>query len=162
MNKINDIKLDEKTNWIEVAWVNGHNEIIHCESFGDSDEYIDVLNQICNKLDTPLSEKEKEVLMEQKANRYIPTSEEVKQQKQEENKKLEEIRILSINSKSNQIIESKYPIYKQNNIMLLLTPYTEIDLEDMKMFMETVRGIAKNAKENNIAFDEIDWADLDK
>lgn len=87
MNKIKEIKLD-KTNWLEVTWIDGNNKEFHCESFGDTDEYIDLLNQRCIEFDTPLSKEDEKILAEQKANRYIPTSEEIEQQKIEEAKLL--------------------------------------------------------------------------
>lgn len=74
----------------------------------------------------------------------------------------ETIRIEQINSKAGEIITAKYPLYKQNNITLLLTPYTEIDKEEMCMFIDTVRGIAKTAKDNGTSFEDINWSDLDK
>ena len=70
-------------------------------------------------------------------------------------------RINNINARASNIIISKYPLYKQNNITLLLTPYTEIDLEEMKMYIETVRGIVKDAKNNNTPFEDINWGGLD-
>lgn len=75
---------------------------------------------------------------------------------------IETRRINDINLKASKIITGKYPLYKQNNITLLLTPYTKTDKEEMSMFIDTVRNIAKNAKNNGIFEQDIDWADLDK
>lgn len=75
---------------------------------------------------------------------------------------IEAIRIQSINNKAGEIITNKYPLYKQNNITLLLNPCTEIDLEEMKIFIETVRGIAKDAKNNGTQLENINWVGLDK
>ena len=83
MNKLKEIKLDQ-TNWLEIIIVNENDEIIHCESFGDSDEYVSLLNQRCNEFGIEVTTELEEVLTEQKAKRYIPTSEEIAQQQAEE------------------------------------------------------------------------------
>lgn len=76
MNKIKEIKLDN-TNWIEVIIVNGLDEVIHCESFGDINEYTELLKQRCTEFGVELSEEHLNILTEQKANRHIPTEEEL-------------------------------------------------------------------------------------
>lgn len=70
-------------------------------------------------------------------------------------------RIAKINNKAGEIIYAKYSREKQFNISNLLTPYTEREKEEMFMFIETVRGIAKNAKESGIEYEEINWGGLD-
>lgn len=62
-----------------------------------------------------------------------------------------------INAKANQLIEEKYPIYKQLNITNLLTPYTEIDRDDMKIFIENIREISNTAIENGTLLEDINW-----
>lgn len=69
--------------------------------------------------------------------------------------------IASINNKAGIIITAKYPIYKQSNITLLLTPYTQADLDAMKVFIESVRTIANVAVDNGTPADQVDWAGLD-
>ncbi len=76
MNKIKEIKLDQ-TNWIEVAVVNVNDEIVHCESFGDSDEYQVLLRQRCAEFGVELTEEHLAILAEQKANKHIPTGDEL-------------------------------------------------------------------------------------
>ena len=76
MNKIKEIKLD-KTNWIEITFVNELDETIHCESFGDIDEYTELLKQRCIEFGVELLEEHLNILTEQKANRHIPTEEEL-------------------------------------------------------------------------------------
>lgn len=76
MNKIKEIKLDE-TNWIEITIVNELDEVIHCESFGDSDEYTNLLNQRCNEFGVELSEENLGILVEQKAKKHVPKEEEL-------------------------------------------------------------------------------------
>ena len=87
MNKIKEIKL-YVTNWIEVTIVNENNEVIHCESFGDSDEYQELLKERCLEFEVELSEDNLLILEEQKNKRHIPTPEEIAQQQAEEAKRL--------------------------------------------------------------------------
>lgn len=83
MNKIKEIKLDQ-TNWIEITFVNEKDEVIHCESFGDIDEYTELLKQRCIEFGVELTTDLEDILAEQKFKRYIPTSEEIAQQQAEE------------------------------------------------------------------------------
>ena len=76
MNTIKEIKLDN-TNWIEVTITDENNETIHCESFGDSDEYTELLKQRCLEFDVELREEYLAILAEQKANKHIPTEDEL-------------------------------------------------------------------------------------
>lgn len=86
------------------------------------------------------------------------------------NKEIEnEINIAKINQRTNEIIESKYPLYKQLNVRGKLlkdettgTYYDDTDIETMDMFIGTARGIAKQAKSNGTQPEDIDWAGLDK
>ncbi len=82
---------------------------------------------------------------------------------------LEQIRINAINQKTNEVIEAKYPLYKQLNIRGKLlkdettgTYYNDTDIEIMDMFIDTARGIAKTAKANGTQPEDIDWAEIDK
>ena len=76
MNKIKEIKLDN-TNWIEVTITDENNETIHCESFGDSDEYTELLKQRCIEFGVELTEEHLAILAEQKGKRHIPTEDEL-------------------------------------------------------------------------------------
>ena len=76
MNKIKSIILDQ-TNWLEVTIVNENNEVIHCESFGDSNEYITLLNQRCIEFSVELSEDNLSILAEQKGKRKVLTEAEI-------------------------------------------------------------------------------------
>lgn len=82
---------------------------------------------------------------------------------------IETARINLINQRANEIIEAKYPLYKQLNIRGKLlkdettgTYYNDTDIEIMDMFIDTARGIAKTAKTNGTQPEDIDWAGLDK
>ena len=96
MNKLKEIKLDE-TNWLEITIVNEEGAIIHCESFGYSDEYADLLNQRCSEFGVELSEDNLLILSEQKAKRKVLTEEEI----------VENEKLLRINTINNQIFEAK-------------------------------------------------------
>ena len=76
MNKIKSIILD-KTNWLEVNIENEEGVIIHCESFGDSDEYQELLRQRCVEFKTEVTQELETKLLEQKEKRYIPTQDEI-------------------------------------------------------------------------------------
>ena len=76
MNKIKEIKLDN-TNWIELSIENEEGSILHCESFGDSEEYTELLKQRCLEFGVELIEEHLAILAEQKAKRHIPTEDEL-------------------------------------------------------------------------------------
>lgn len=69
----------------------------------------------------------------------------------------EEQRVALINSKAGELIEAKYPIYKQLNITNLLTPYTEQDREEMKAFIDAIRNISNESESNGTALEDINW-----
>lgn len=71
----------------------------------------------------------------------------------------EQDRINAINSKANEIIETKYPLYKQNNIIRLATPYTQQDLTDMSLWIDSKRDICHNAVEQGLQPDEVIWGE---
>ena len=70
----------------------------------------------------------------------------------------EKDRILQIESKCNQIIESIYPIYKQINITNLLTPYTEQDKDVMKAFIDSKRAIYHKAIKDGTKAEDVDYS----
>ena len=98
MNKIKEIKLDQ-TNWLEVTWVKVETitlpqevvdgvadtvlrtqeveTILHCESFGDSDEYQELLRQRLAEFEVEVTQELEAKLLEQKEKRYIPTQDEI-------------------------------------------------------------------------------------
>ena len=72
MNTIKEIKLDQ-TNWIELTITDENNVAIHCESFGDVDDYTELLRQRCLEFGVELREEHLAILAEQKVNKHIPT-----------------------------------------------------------------------------------------
>lgn len=90
MNKIQSLILDEKTNWLELNIVSIEvkktedksqevETLIHCESFGDSDEYIALLNQRLKYLGLTLEKEHLEIVAKQKASKKVPTKEEIEE-----------------------------------------------------------------------------------
>lgn len=92
MNKLKSIILDQ-TNWLEVNIENEEGVIIHCESFGDSDEYQELLRQRLAEFEVEATTELEDVLAEQVSKRHIPTPEEIEAQKEEEARKLLEQQI---------------------------------------------------------------------
>lgn len=148
MNKIKEIKLDNLTNWLEVTWIDENNKEIHCESFGDSDKYIDLLKQRCNELGTKLSSDNLIVLNEQKSKRKVLTSEELANL----DKFLEENRIANIKSKAGEIIKGKYSIEWQLN-----NPRVDETYSEQYKWIDSIRMISNEAETNNTKLEDIDW-----
>lgn len=92
MNKIKNLILDQ-TNWLEVNIENEEGVIILCESFGDSDEYQELLRQRLQEFEVESTEELENILQEQVSKRHIPTPEEVAAQKEEEARRLLEQQI---------------------------------------------------------------------
>lgn len=130
MNKIKSVKLDS-TNWLEVTIVNELDEIIHCESFGDSNEYQELLNQRCSEFGIEVTTELEEILTEQKAKSYIPTSEEIA-----ENEKL--LRINTINS---QIFEAKQYL-SSTDFYMTVDKYATL-IADKQVELHTKRADAR-------------------
>ena len=88
-------------------------------------------------------------------------------EKSDNSEQLEKDRINTINNKANEIIEAKYPLYKQLNIRAKLIKdedgghYTDTDIEIMDMYIDTVRSIAKQSKADGTPVDEVNWSVLD-
>jgi len=68
------------------------------------------------------------------------------------------IRIQQIEAKCNQAIEAIYPIYKQINIINLLTPYTVEDREAMKAFIDSKRAICHKAIADGTKAEDVDFS----
>ena len=94
MNKIKSIILDQ-TKWLEVNIENAESIIVHCESFGDSDEYQELLRQRLMEFEVEATQELEDVLKEQVSKRHIPTPEEIEAQKAEEARRLLEQQILA-------------------------------------------------------------------
>ena len=76
MSKIKNLILDQ-TNWLEVNIENEEGVVIHCESFGDSDEYQELLRQRLQEFEVESTGELENILQKQKEKRYIPTQAEV-------------------------------------------------------------------------------------
>lgn len=147
MNKIKEIKLDQ-TNWIEVTIVNGDNEVIHCESFGDSDEYITLLNQRCLEFGVELSEDNLAILSEQKSKRKVLTSEEIA----EIARLADEQRIAGIKAEAGSVIRSRYSIEWQLNHPRLDGAYSE-----QYDWIDRIREISNEVEVNGTQLEDVVW-----
>ena len=76
MNRIKSIILDQ-TNWLEVSIENEEGIIIHCESFGNSDEYQELLRQRLVEFEVEATTELEDMLQKQVSKRHIPTEEEI-------------------------------------------------------------------------------------
>ena len=147
MNKIKEIKLDQ-TNWLEVTIVNDNNEIIHCESFGDSDEYQALVMQRCSEFGVELSEDNLSILLEQKSKRKVLTEEELA----EINRLAEEQRIAGIKAEAGSIIKSRYSIEWQLN-----HPRVDATYVEQYAWIDRIREISNEAEANGIQLEDIVW-----
>ncbi|WP_151950359.1 hypothetical protein [Aliarcobacter butzleri] len=148
MNKIKKIGLDE-TNWLEITIVDKEGVSIHCESFGDSDEYQELLRQRILEFNISSTEELEQILKEQRAKRYIPTEEEIAEQKL----KQEAYRIEQIKAKANEIITSKYSIIWQLN-----HPRGVEEYKEAYAWIDAIRDISNKAEKDGLNIDQIDWS----
>ena len=153
MNKIKNLILDQ-TNWLEVNIENEEGVVIHCESFGDSDEYHDLLRQRLAELEVEVTTELEDVLVEQVSKRHIPTEKEIA----EELTKQEEYRVQSIKLTAQSLILSKYSLEKQSSAQLGL--YGEEYLQEMKDCISNIIRISNEAEANGTALEDIDWGVL--
>ena len=147
MNKIKEIKLDD-TNWLEVTFVDELDEVIHCESFGDSDEYQDLLNQRCIEFSVELSEDNLVLIEEQKSKRKVLTEAELT----EIARLSEEQRIASIRAEAGSIIRNRYSIEWQLN-------YPRVDATYIEQYswIDRIRAISNEAETNGTQLGDILW-----
>lgn len=171
MITIKSIILDQ-TNWIEITWakveritlpqeeleddmadlrlkIQEVETVIHCESFGDSDEYQELLKERCIEFDVELSDELIEILAEQKSKRHNPTEEELAEIEVQKELK----RIQAIKSKAGELIISKYPDYKQLNIIRI----GGADLEEMTTYIDGIRTNSNEAESTGIKVEDIVW-----
>ena len=150
MNKIKSIILDQ-TNWLEVSIENEEGVIIHCESFGDSDEYQELLRQRLVEFEVEVTQELEDMLKEQVSKRHIPTKEEIA----EELAKQEEYRVQSIKLTAQSLILSKYSLEKQSSAQLGL--YGDEYLEEMKTFISNIIEISNKAEKEGTKLEDILW-----
>ena len=172
MNKIKSIILDQ-TNWLEVTWVKVETvtlpqevvdgvadavlktqeieTFIHCESFGDSDEYQELLKQRCVEFGTEITQELEDKLKEQVVKRHIPTAEELEAKRLAD----EEYRIQSIKLTAQSLILQKYSLEKQSSANLGL--YGEECLAEMKAYIANIIRISNEAELNGTILEEIIW-----
>lgn len=147
MNKIKSIILDN-TNWLELTLIDNNNEVIHCESFGDSDEYQDLFNQRCIEFGVELSEDNLSILAEQKNKRKVLTAEELA----EIARLVEEQRIAGIKAEAGSIIRNRYSIEWQLNHSRVDATYAE-----QYEWIDRIRAISNEAEANGTQLGDIVW-----
>ena len=150
MNKIKSLILDQ-TNWLEVNIENEEGVIIHCESFGDSDEYQELLRQRLVEFEVETTQELEDVLQEQVSKRRIPTEEEMA----EELAKQEEYRVQSIKLTAQSLILQRYPLEKQSSANLGL--YGEEYLTEMKAYISNIIRISNEAELSGTKVEDIQW-----
>lgn len=150
MNKIKSIILDQ-TNWLEVNIENEEGVVIHCESFGDSDEYQELLRQRLAELEVEVTQELENALEEQVSKRHIHTEEEIA----EELAKQEDYRVQSIKLTAQSLILSKYSLEKQSSAQLGL--YGEEYLQEMKDYISNIIRISNEAELNGTKVEDIQW-----
>ena len=150
MTKIKSIILDQ-TNWLEITWVDEVETVIHCESFGDSDEYHELIRQRLVELNAETTQELENILEEQVSKRHIPTEEEIA----EELRKQEEYRVQSIKLTAQSLILNKYSLEKQSSAQLGL--YGDEYLEEMKTFISSIIEISNKAEKEGTKLEDIKW-----
>ena len=150
MNKIKSIILDQ-TNWLELTIENVEGVIVHCESFGDSDEYQYLVKQRLAEFEVEESEELKEILKEQVSKRHIPTEEELEANRLAD----EEYRIQTIKLTVQSLILNKYSLEKQSSAQLGL--YGDEYLEEMKDYIANITRISNEAELNRTQVEDILW-----
>lgn len=150
MNKIKSIILDQ-TNWLEVTIANELEEIIHCESFGDSEEYQELLIQRLAEFEVESTQELEDKLKEQVSKRHIPTEEELEANRLAD----EEYRIQSIKLTAQNLIIQKYPLEKQSSAQL--GTYGEEYLQEMKDYISNIIRISNEAEINGTELEDIQW-----
>ena len=149
MITIKEFKLTSN-NWLEVSWVDNEKEI-HCEFFGDSDEYQELLRQRLQELEVESTSELEDILAEQIANRHIPTLEEIT----EELRKQEEYRIQNIKLTAQSLILNKYSLEKQSSAHLGI--YGDAYLQEMKDYISNIIKISNEAEINGTKMEDIQW-----
>ena len=149
MKKLNLI-LDQ-TNWLEVSIENEEGVIVHCESFGDSDEYQELLKQRLVELNVETTQELEDKLKEQVSKRHIPTEEELEAKKLAD----EEQRVQSIKLTAQSLILQKYPLEKQSSANLCL--YGEEYLAEMKAYIANIIRISNESELNGTQVEDIAW-----
>ena len=63
-------------------------------------------------------------------------------------------RIASIKAKAREVIEEKYPLYKQNNILM---SGVTADITNMNKYIANIRNISNEAEANRTALESVKW-----
>jgi hypothetical protein len=63
-------------------------------------------------------------------------------------------RVASIKAKAGELVLEEYPIYKQNNVLMV---GVQEDIDTMKSYIENIRDISNNAETDGTLLEDIDW-----
>ncbi len=159
MIKIKEFKL--YGNWTEVTWVEESTQTseegvetttevqVHCESFSDHPEHIELLRKRAETFGTSLDDYESQI-SEIIKNRYVPTPEEVAEAEELANTE----RIKMIKAVAAEKINAEYPIYKQMNI---LRDGSDEDKEIMNARINYIRDVSNIAESTGTKVEDIKW-----
>ena len=110
MIKIKSLIKYDNANCIEVTWVETIEEVetvIHCQAYADVQ--MGMLRADAEKYGTSLDDYE-DIIKEVESNVKLLSDEQLQE--------IEQNRIICIKSKAKELIEAKYPAYKQMNILM--------------------------------------------
>ena len=139
------IKYDN-ANCIEVTWGETIEEVetvIHCQAYADIQ--MDLLRADAEKYGTSLDEY-KDTIKEVESN--------IKPLSDEQLQEIEQNRIVCIRSKAKELIEAKYPTYKQMNILM---SGDEVQIKSMNDYINKIRDISNKAEKTTLNYNEVDW-----
>lgn len=69
-------------------------------------------------------------------------------------KEIEAQRVTSIKNKAKEVIEEKYPLYKQNNILM---SGVTADISSMNQYITNIRNISNDAESKGTVLVDINW-----
>lgn len=118
--------------------------IVHCQSF--SDTQIELLRQTAKEFNTTFTKEQEKIIADVIAN--------IKQLTEEELEAIELNRIQNIKATAKEKIESKYPSYKQRNIIM---SQNQDDIKNMNDFISKIRQISNEAEISGTDLKDIDW-----
>lgn len=147
MIKIKEFFKYENANAIEVTFIN-EDIVIHCQAY--SELQMDLLKEDCLKYGVKLNKEQLALIKEVEDNIILPTKEGLEAIALENEKQ----RVLLIKQEAGRIIEAKYPMYKQNNILM---SGINVDIKAMNDYISNIRKISNEAEINKTLFDDVVW-----
>lgn len=90
-------------------------------------------------------------------NKEIIVTEQIEVSEEElanEQKRIEDERIIKIKAKAREVIEETYPAYKQHNVLM---SGVTVDIANMNQYITNIRNISNEAEANGTALEDINW-----